>query len=151
MESDLATLCQSCGMCCDGSLFGVARLEPDEVSGARKNRLPVLDSERGFHQPCPALAPVGDTGEGQRGCSIYEERPRACRSFTCRLLARFAREGGPLEPRMAAVRRVRELVAFLDSTGLRPPDFDGERAGGSPAADAFTELMACLERDFARA
>jgi hypothetical protein len=148
MDGDeLATLCRSCGMCCDGSLFGRVPLEPDEVQGARKNHLPVLASGQGFEQPCPALAGA----EGESGCSVYAERPRACRRFVCRLFEQHAREGGPLEPRLAAVRRVRELAAALEASGLRQPDFDGERMAGTPAADAYTELMLRLGRDFARA
>lgn len=144
---DLATLCQSCGMCCDGSLFGRARLEADEVAGARRNRLPVIESGTGFDQPCPALGPAPGGG---RACSIYDERPRTCRRFVCRLFARHQQEGGSLEPRLASVRRVRELAATLESSGLRPPDFEGERMAGTPAAHAFAELMVLLE-DFARA
>ena len=127
---DLETLCQSCGLCCDGSLFGLVPLEREEVGVARRHRLHLVDSERGFEQPCSALSPNG-------ACSIYEERPRACRAFVCRLYDRHRREGGPLEPRLAAVQRVRELLTTLHAKGLGPAD--------------LAELQQRLEDDFARA
>jgi Fe-S-cluster containining protein len=140
---DLATLCRSCGMCCDGSLFGRVGLEVEEVEVARK-RLRVLENGRGFEQPCHALVAL----EGERGrrvCSMYADRPRACRRFACRLYERHEREGGPLEARLTAVRRVREIVACLEASGVTPQDF--ERYEPTLAA----ELIRLLEEDFARA
>jgi Fe-S-cluster containining protein len=153
-RTDAELLCQSCGLCCDGSLFGRARLEPAEVETARSKRLRVLDDGRGFEQPCPALVAI--LAGGRRTCSIYDERPLACRSFKCRLYDRHRREGGPIESRLAAVRRVRELVASLEASGLTPADFDVERSAGfgSPgvlAEQMFAELKLRLEEDFARA
>ena len=153
-DSDLATLCRSCGLCCDGSLFGRVRLHPDEVEPARK-KLRVLGSGKGFEQPCIALARIVDALDEHRVCAIYDDRPLSCRSFTCRLYERHRTEGGPLEPRLAAVRRVRQLVADLESEGLTPGDLDD--AGASrprarlQARKAFAELTRRLEADFARA
>jgi len=138
VDDDLAMLCQSCGLCCDGSLFGRVGLEPEEVEPARKMRLRVLDGGKGFEQACSALAPL----EGERGrriCSIYPARPRACCRFVCRLYERHRREGGPIEQRLVAVRRGRELVAYLEASGMTAADFAGEG-----------EMMEALE-DFARA
>jgi len=118
--TDLEKLCRSCGLCCDGSLFGRVPLAPDE----RKTRLRVVSSGASFEQPCSAFSGT---------CAIYEERPRACRAFTCRLYERHQREGGPLEPRLASVRRARALLATA-----RPDE-------------PHDELASLLERDFARA
>jgi Fe-S-cluster containining protein len=106
IETELEALCASCGMCCDGSLFGRVMFEPDEL--APKKRLTLIASGRGFDQPCSALTE-------QRTCSIYEERPRACRRFVCRLYDRHRTEGGPLEARIAIVTRVRTLLADVDA------------------------------------
>jgi Fe-S-cluster containining protein len=155
MDHDLATLCQSCGLCCDGSLFGRAALEADELAYA-KTRLRVIDGANGFEQPCVALA--ARDGTPRRACSIYPERPRSCRRFTCRLYERHRREGGAIEARLAVVRRLRELVAELDAAGFTPEDFEGERAkieargeAGERATRAFREVRRTLEDDFARA
>jgi Fe-S-cluster containining protein len=154
MEDDLARLCQSCGLCCDGSLFGFVALEPREVEAARKKRLQVVKGGKGFEQPCAALE--GVVG-GCRTCRIYPERPLECRSFACRLYDRHRRDGGPLEPRLAAVRRVRELASYLEASGRTPTDFDGEQSAMPCVAEhglarqAYFELRQRLEEDFARA
>ena len=136
MNDDLETLCRSCGLCCDGSLFGRVTLEPDEVAGARKNRLRVIPRGTAFEQPCSAL----EGSEPDRTCAIYEERPRACHAFTCRLYDRHRREGGALEVRLAAVRRARVLLRLLETT-----TDEGERRA------AIEELTRRMEADFARA
>jgi Fe-S-cluster containining protein len=124
-EAELALLCRSCGLCCDGSLFGRVDLEAMEVEPAKRRGLRILTNGNGFEQPCAAHA--------QTGCAIYEERPLSCRRFTCRLYERHRREGGPIEKRLAAVRRVRALLAGLAPSGAVPP-----------------ELTSRLEEDFAR-
>jgi hypothetical protein len=155
-HADLETLCQACGLCCDGSLFGRVDLEPDEVDAARRRRLRVLSSEESFEQPCAALA-ITASGVGRR-CSIYEERPLSCRRFACRLYDRHRREGGPIEPRLEVVRRVRLLAASLEASGLEPSDLEGARPSGAPvdprvalAMPVYLELTRSLEDHFARA
>ena len=141
-------------MCCDGSLFGRVDLEPDEVDTARRVRLRVVGDGKSFEQPCSVLVPVEPRSSGRRACGVYAERPLSCRRFVCRLYDRHRREGGPLEPRLDAVHRVRALVADLEARGLTPADFEGDDAKAppsDPAARIFTELMARLEEDFARA
>ncbi len=122
---------------------------------ARRNRLRVLDGERAFEQPCTALSMRETRSSARRVCSIYDERPASCRSFACRLYDRHRREGGPLGPRLAAVQRVRELVADLEAEGLSAADFAGDpRSPSRPSVRAWrthAELQRRLEEDFARA
>jgi uncharacterized protein len=135
MRSDLARLCRSCGLCCDGSLFGVVDLEPREVAVATSRRLRVLPSAKAFEQPCAALASSGAGDD--RDCHIYDDRPRSCRRFTCRLYEKHRRDGGPVDECLAAVRRVRALLARIEAPGLT-----GEES---------LELTRSMEEDFARA
>jgi hypothetical protein len=156
MDDDLTSLCRSCGLCCDGSLFGRVSLQHEEVEQARRNRLRVLESGKAFEQPCSALMPLEAGVDGRRTCSIYHERPLPCRGFVCRLYDRHRREGGPLEPRLAAVRRARELLADVEGSRPKPAAFEGDLAmdaqgaQGVPATRAWLELMRRLEDDFAR-
>ncbi len=133
---ELGALCRSCGLCCDGTLFGGVTLDPEELDGARKNRLPVLRRGNAFAQPCSALAGRDDGTV----CAVYAERPRSCRRFVCRLHERHRREGGPLEVRLDAVRRVRALFRVLETT----TDDEARHA-------AVAELTRRMEDDFARA
>ncbi len=77
-------LCRACGLCCDGTLFDLVKLEPGDDGGKLKALgLPVSVS-RGkqpvsrFPQPCSALCE-------DRTCRLYAERPRQCRTFECQL------------------------------------------------------------------
>jgi hypothetical protein len=137
----LGALCQACGLCCDGSLFGRARLASTEVASARRLRLPVVASETAFALPCPALATRGES----RHCTVYEDRPEACRQFVCELHAR--REEGRVSQAdaLAVVRRARALLASLDGARVGPPERD---AGATRVVGELTEL---LEAHFARA
>ncbi len=136
IEADLETLCRSCGLCCDGSLFGRVPLAPAELPGAKKRRLHVLGGGRAFEQPCAALSTLGT----QCACSIYPDRPGACRAFTCRLYERLRRDGGSLAERLESVRQVRELLALVATTTDEPA-----------RRSAIAELTARMQHDFARA
>jgi Fe-S-cluster containining protein len=77
-------LCRECGLCCDGTLFDLVKLEPgDDAAKLKALGLPVALS-RGkqpvarFPQPCSALCK-------DRACGIYADRPWQCRTFECRL------------------------------------------------------------------
>jgi Fe-S-cluster containining protein len=136
-DAELSSLCQSCGLCCDGSLFGRVDLETDEVEGALKNRLRVVGGGRSFEQPCSAFAAAAGQPGDRCGCSLYEHRPLSCRRFVCRLYERYRREGGPIEVPRSVVWHVRALLASLDTSA------DTTRARG--------ELTRILEESFARA
>lgn len=130
-DEELGTLCRTCGMCCDGTLFEYGGLQPGEVSRARKIGLRVIDRGTAFEQPCAAF------DAGGVGCTVYEDRPEACRAFRCRLFERHRVEGGPLAPRLADVAEARALLARYEA---------------GPADEALLEeIRDRLERDFARA
>jgi hypothetical protein len=116
----LSTLCQSCGLCCDGSLFSHVPLEPPEVEAVRALGLPVAriaDGSLAMPLPCPALA--------RRSCSLYGERPLGCRRFGCRLYA--ALDAGEIGL-TAALAVVGEAHLLLAGLAARLPDRD---EGGS--------------------
>jgi Fe-S-cluster containining protein len=78
-------LCRACGLCCDGTLFDLVKLERgDDAGKLQALGLPVSLS-RGkspvarFPQPCSALCE-------DRTCRLYAARPWQCRTFECRLL-----------------------------------------------------------------
>ncbi len=76
-------LCLACGLCCDGTLFDLVKLEAsDDAAKVKALGLPVKVS-RGkvpiarFPQPCAALC-------ADRTCRLYTDRPWQCRVFECR-------------------------------------------------------------------
>lgn len=77
-------LCLACGLCCDGTLFDLVKLEAsDDAAKVKALGLPVKIS-RGkvpvarFPQPCAALC-------ADRTCRLYADRPWQCRVFECRI------------------------------------------------------------------
>ncbi|MDI9532053.1 MAG: hypothetical protein QM238_00165 [Bacteroidota bacterium] len=99
-------ICVTCGLCCDGTLFMHATLQPGE-----RGHLPDKIEEAGctgeegdyFLLPC---------GYFSGSCTIYE-LPRAdvCSTYRCSLLKLFAGGGISQED---ALRTVREAVAMRD-------------------------------------
>ncbi len=78
------SLCQICGLCCDGTLFICVLLTPtDELAPKRRADWSVLeDGTHGLKQACRYYR--------KRLCSIYfDGRPRNCVTFQCALLKRF--------------------------------------------------------------
>ena len=77
-------LCRACGLCCDGTLFDLVKLEPGDDAGKLKALGLPVSLSRGkqpiarFPQPCSALCE-------DRSCRLYRERPWQCRTFECQL------------------------------------------------------------------
>lgn len=148
-------LCTACGLCCNGTLFEIVRLQPQdsirelEALGMAISR---RKSEPYFRQPCRFLN--GCT------CTIYSQRPERCRDFECRQLRLLASgeisEAEIQENIQAAqdlVRRVGQALARLGDTAEH--EALGERLRRALAEHADHELHEAagllrsrLDRDF---
>lgn len=101
----LEALCQSCGLCCDGSLFtrvplGVEEQVPEAV-------LAVVTNEKGGrHVPQRCAALQGTV------CQAYAARPLACRRYECLLFGALREGEVSLDEAVAVVRRAQALVAL---------------------------------------
>ncbi len=125
---DVTSICRSCGLCCDGTLYPAGRLAKGEVERAvRCGLVVVYDEERSaFAQPCSRF----DRAAG--GCTIYADRPETCRRFVCSLLARARTGEVSIADALAAVAFTRRLI---------------ELSAGDPSP----QLEARLAADFGRA
>jgi Fe-S-cluster containining protein len=122
-------LCRACGLCCDGTLFDLVKLEQgDDAAKLKGLGLPVSLS-RGktpvarFPQPCSALC-------ADRTCRLYANRPWQCRTFECKLF-KDAQAGRVTFA--AALRRVKQARRRADKVRqlLRKlGDIDEHRALG---------------------
>ena len=154
-EHDSEVPCGGCTACCTASQF--IPIEPDEV--ATLARIP-----RELRFPAPRRPPgYVLLGYDERGhcpmlvdgaCSIYEVRPRACRTYDCRVLpaagvdlterdkallaqrARRWRFSHPTERDRAEHDAVRAAAAFLAERGDELP------AGSVPASDTQRAVLA---------
>lgn len=75
-----ADLCLACGLCCDGTIFDVARVAESELPALAE--LGIRTGTRPFGavlvQPCVALDGAA--------CTVYAHRPHTCRAYRCNLL-----------------------------------------------------------------
>ena len=110
--SEMQVPCGACTACCTSSQF--VHIEPDETETLA--RMPAA-----LRFPAPGL-PKGHVvlGYDERGhcpmlvdgaCSIYEHRPRTCRTYDCRV---FAVTGVEPEGQPAIAARVREWRFEID-------------------------------------
>lgn len=139
-------LCRDCGLCCNGVLFHLVRLQPGdsvrqlESLGLKLNR---KKREPYFAQPCRLLH--------ERSCSQYAARPVRCRLFECRQL-RLLADGSCAETEARAcvrdalrrVARVEELLARLGNTDAHLPL--AERCAQTLALE-FPGALAALAAD----
>ena len=141
-------ICLSCGLCCDGTIFGDVKLVPGDDAGSLMSLgLRVLGSSSKrpgaavpanptlrFLQPCSAL-------NGCR-CRIYGSRPRHCRHFECILLKKVE-ENRITRSQALRVIRVARARAQKVRRFLRGLGDDDESAA---LADRFRRTTRRLER-----
>jgi uncharacterized protein len=163
---DGSALCTHCGHCCSGTVVAYASLgSEEEVARGRRLRLPIYEKETGgsaFTLPCPRIE--------ERRCGVYDDRPRSCRDYQCKLLQRFlageialAEALGVVERLGALTDRVRAQLGPQDPTAsvfvqtdayvaALGPDAHGERSRREHAAFwlDMVELEMLLRRQFSR-
>lgn len=129
------TLCTSCGLCCDGSLFADVELAGrKEATRLEAMGMEIEDDVTGgaqLLQPCAAL-------QGRR-CSIYEHRPECCQTFECRLLQDVRRGAVGVERAREqiaeALKRIGRVKVLLAQLGQR----DGRLPLGERCAEALAK------------
>lgn len=104
-EADADVACGTCIACCASSQF--VHVAPDETDALAHipsallfpaPRMPAGHRVMGYDERgrCPML--------GERGCTIYEHRPRTCRTYDCRV---FPATGVPCDKPAVAERAAR--------------------------------------------
>lgn len=109
-----SSLCNACGLCCQGVIFEYLYVHPDDEV-VPQLELPVLTNDAGYnvyYQPCPHHV--------QDRCSIYEHRFRSCRTYACHLLRRLESREVALDEALAIVKHAKELVANIYSRLAEP-------------------------------
>jgi len=107
--SDSSNLCLSCLLCCDGTLIGFVQLEREEILPL-KGLLEIEEDSNGsgiFLHPCKNLC--------ADGCTIYEDRPKMCRSFNCGLLNAVEQKEITFNSAVATIKLVKEKKEAIES------------------------------------
>lgn len=127
-------LCTNCGLCCNGVLFHIVRLQPTDsmrqletlgMKLSRKKREPY------FKQPCSFLK--------ECMCSIYAARPLRCRLFECRQLQRLADQQVTEEDVMHAIGDVKKRVSNIEAMLARA----GNTSVHLPLSERCEQTLAC--------
>ena len=137
-EVDADVPCDGCTACCRSSMF--IHIEPDEVdtlahipkqllfpAPRRPHGHVVLGHDEQGH--CPML--VDDA------CSIYEHRPRTCRTYDCRVFAATGLDAADGDPRKSAIAQRVEKWRFEQGT-------DGDRSAHAAVRDAVVTIRSSI-------
>lgn len=121
--------CVGCGMCCDGTLYGLAKVAPGEDSRIRDAGLDTaqVGDRTYFRLPCP----MHSCGV----CTIYEDRFQICRSFRCALLKRYHAGEVSLEDARERVETAKQLLASVAAQDPNAARADGRRRMRAALAD----------------
>lgn len=98
-------LCAACGMCCDGTLFQIVRMQPGDSPAALMKlgmRIRRKGGEFQMEQPCAALR--------ERCCTIYDSRPARCRAFECQQLRLVENDSCTEAEARSVIGRTRQLA-----------------------------------------
>ena len=121
--------CVGCGMCCDGTLYDVAKVAPGEDRAMRSRGLEIIEvgNKAFFRQPCPM--------ESGGRCTIYEHRFGICRSFSCALLKRYHAGELTLEETTEKVATAKRLLAIAVADNPNASRADARRRIRAASAD----------------
>jgi Fe-S-cluster containining protein len=120
-DSSSGALCRSCGLCCDGTLFGDVTLDGGDPRPPLEAAGIVLQEREGatsFTQPCAAFR--------DRCCQVYPDRPMNCRHYRCVLLKQC--ESGEVsweEGHQKVARALALIRALEDSVHQTDPSLAG--------------------------
>ena len=113
-KSAADALCMDCGLCCDGTFFGSVVVAEDEREKLGRIGLRVVESDGklSMPQPCSAL----------RGClcSVYDDRPMACRKYECSMRESLLAGSTSEEDARASLARMRILLVTIRAAFDRP-------------------------------
>jgi hypothetical protein len=125
-----SALCLSCGLCCDGGLFGWVSLNDSDRERLRSNG---LDAPELLPHPCPHYSTPA--------CTIYAIRPCQCADYRCEVLKALV--DGVIDEDTAHGLVAEALILRAGVTALLPEGItfagfaedmkNGTRVSGSPA------------------
>lgn len=131
-------LCLNCGLCCNGVLFQIVRLQSTdsvrelESLGMKLNR---KKREPYFKQPCGFL--------DKCTCSIYESRPLRCRLFECQQLHLLADEKVSEREVIQAIEEAKEKVRSVEALLA----LAGNSSVSLPLSERYDQAMASAGAD----
>lgn len=134
------SICLSCGLCCDGTMFSQVTLAlSDSVETLEAAGVVLITKDDRTTLPLRCAALDGTC------CSIYADRPVRCGLFTCALYRRHDAGEISTDEALATIAKTRELQRKVHA-GLATMLGDTDTAApGRSFAHLTTELTALLD------
>ncbi len=103
-----SSLCKSCGLCCDGSMFVGVHLQAGDSAPALKQlgfRIQHKKKYDFFNQPCSAFK--------NNCCAVYTARPVRCRVFECQQLKRLFQGETTEDEALKKIKEAQSMIAVI--------------------------------------
>ncbi len=108
-------LCTKCGVCCDGTFFDEAMIQPSDLNPVTE-KLDLLRKDGKIKIKLPCSHHINYR------CTIYEQRPWVCRAYECKLLKECKQgkvdEGEAIEVINTLKSAVEEIDEILEKAGI---------------------------------
>jgi len=109
-DSDAATLCTNCGLCCyalNNNGLVADESERGAVEGFGGELFIGSMGQLSFVQPCPAFDGV---------CTVYPNHPASCKSYRCKLLDDMLNERLSLARASVICEKIIDTVRYIDES-----------------------------------
>jgi uncharacterized protein len=111
--SSSQSLCLTCGLCCDGTLFyGVLLKSDDDVTPLKAAGINIVSDNASTLLQLPCAAHKNCT------CTVYENRPQGCRTYKCELLKRFERDDISQQSALEIINKIKSLKNEMNALAL---------------------------------
>jgi Fe-S-cluster containining protein len=106
---DESALCQACGLCCQGQLYGRVPLLAEEIALARTwpVEFTTYKDVVNLKQPCGCFQ--------EQRCSVYSQRPQTCVKYRCQLLRRLGQNEISQAEAVKLVTQALELLGKIQA------------------------------------
>ena len=134
------SICLSCGLCCDGTMFKritLALSDRGDVLASAGVKLISKGDRREMPLRCAAL-------DGTC-CTIYEDRPVRCGLFTCALYRRHAAGEISTDEALATIAKTQELQRKVHAGLATMLEDEGLQAPGTSFGDMVERMQAQLD------
>jgi uncharacterized protein len=113
MDSSSQSLCLTCGLCCDGTMFSSVQLKSDdEITSLKAVGTKIYSDNHANMLKLPCAAHKNGT------CTVYANRPQICRTYKCELLKTFEREEISHEAALRIINKVVSLKNEVNALAL---------------------------------
>ena len=134
------SICLSCGLCCDGTMFTRITLALSDRTNVLEAAGVVLTTKENRTQMQLRCAALDGTC-----CTIYEDRPVRCGLFTCALHRRHAAGEIDTDEALATIAKTRELQRKVHDGLARMFGEDEVTGPGRSFADLIDRMQSMLD------